>query len=46
MDSLIYSLNAYIIRFGRTSNIHDECMDLKSQVKRNRDHLKSWIDLI
>ena len=46
MTKLIFAINEYIIHFGRTSNVHDECMDLKSQVKRNRDHLKSWIDLI
>mgnify|MGYP003121290793 CR=1 FL=1 len=46
MNKLIYALNEYIIRFGRTSNIHNECMDLKAQVTRNKEHLEDWVDKI
>jgi len=46
MQRLIYSLNEYIIRFGRTSNIHNECMDLKAQVTKNKEHLEDWVDKI
>ena len=43
MSKLILSINEYIIRFGRTSNIHDQCFDLKAQVIKNRDNLQNWI---
>ena len=43
MQRLIYALNEYIIRFGRTSNIHDECMHLKTQVTKNKEHLEDWV---
>ena len=46
MQRLIYALNEYIIRFGRTSNIHNECMDLKPQVTKNKEHLEDWVDKI
>lgn len=46
MDKLIFSINDYLIRFGRTSNVHDQLMDLKNQVQQNRDHLNEWINKI
>ena len=46
MSKLIASINDYLIRFGRTSNVHDQLMDLKSQVKKNRDSLNNWINNI
>ena len=46
MQRLIYALNEYIIRFGRTSNIHNECMDLKAQVTKNKEHLEDCVDKI
>jgi len=46
MDKLVFALNEYIIKFGRTSNIHDECFDLKAQVIRNRDNLQDWVNKI
>ena len=46
MNKLIFAINEYIIHFGRTSNVHDECMDLKTQVTRNSDHLNEWINKI
>ena len=46
MQRLIYALNEYIISFGRTSNIHNECMDLKAQVLKNREHLQDWVNKI
>ena len=46
MDKLVFALNEYIIKFGRTSNVHDECFDLKAQVIRNRDNLQEWVDKI
>ena len=46
MSKLISSINEYIIRFGRTSNVHDQLIDLKAQVKKNRDHLNDWVDKI
>jgi len=32
MDNLIDALNEYIIKFGRESNAHDLCFDLKKQI--------------
>ena len=46
MSKLILSINEYIIRFGRTSNIHDQCFDLKAQVIKNRDNLQDWVNKI
>ena len=46
MDKLVFALNEYIIKFGRTSNVHDQCFDLKLQVLENKKHLEEWIDKI
>ena len=46
MDKLVFAINEYIIKFGRTSNIHDECFDLKAQVIKNRDNLQDWVNKI
>ena len=46
MTKLINAIDEYLIRFGRTSNIHDECFDLKEQVLKNREHLQDWVDKI
>ena len=46
MNKLIFAINEYIIRFGRTSNIHDECMNLKAQVTKNKEHLEDWVNKI
>jgi len=46
MSKLISAINEYLIRFGRTSNVHDQCFDLKTQVIKNRDHLNDWVNKI
>ena len=46
VDKLVFALNEYIIKFGRTSNVHDQCFDLKLQVLENKKHLQEWIDKI
>jgi hypothetical protein len=46
MTKLIFSINEYIIHFGRTSNVHDECMILKTQVTKNKEKLQEWINTI
>jgi len=46
MSKLIESINEYLIVFGRTSNVHDQLIDLKAQVKKNRDHLNDWVNKI
>ena len=46
MSKLILHINEYIIRFGRTSNVHDQLMDLNAQVLKNRDSLHNWINNI
>ena len=46
MSKLVFALNEYIIKFGRTSNVHDQCFDLKLQVLENKKHLQEWIDKI
>ena len=43
---LIFAINEYIIHFGRTSNVHDECMILKTQVTKNKEQLQEWINTI
>lgn len=46
MDKLVFALDQYIIKFGRASNVHDQCFDLKLQVLENKKHLQEWIDKI
>ena len=46
MNKLIFAINEYIIRFGRISNVHDECMILKTQVTKNKEQLQEWINTI
>ena len=46
MSKLIASINEYLIKFGRTSNVHDQLIDLKAQVIKNRDHLQEWMNKI
>ena len=46
MTKLIFAINEYIIHFGRTSNVHDECMILKTQVTENKEKLQEWINTI
>ena len=46
MSKLVFALNEYIIKFGRTSNIHDQAFDLKAQVIRNRDNLQDCVNKI
>ena len=46
MDKLVFALDQYILKFGRTSNVHDQCFDLKLQVLENKKHLQEWIDKI
>jgi hypothetical protein len=46
MDKLIFALDEYMIKFGRVSNVHDQCFDLKVQVLENKKNLKEWVDKI
>lgn len=46
MDKLVYAIDEYIIKFGRTSNVHDQAFDLKQQILINKKHLKEWVDKI
>ena len=45
-NKLVIALDEYIIRFGRTSNIHDQAFDLKLQILQNKKHLEEWINTI
>jgi len=46
MGKLVYALDEYILKFGRVSNVHDQCFDLKVQVLENKKHLQEWVDKI
>ena len=46
MSKLVTAINEYLITFGRTSNVHDQLIDLKAQVLKNRDHLTEWVNNI
>ena len=46
MDKLVFALDEYILKFGRVSNVHDLCFDLKVQVLENKKHLQEWVDKI
>ena len=46
MDNLIDALNEYIIKFGRQSNVHDQCFELKKQIEENKKHTQEYMDKI
>ena len=46
MDNLLDALNEYMIKFGRQSNAHDLCFDLKKQIEENKKHTQNYMDLI
>ena len=46
MGKLVNALDEYILKFGRVSNVHDLCFDLKVQVLENKKHLQEWVDKI
>jgi len=46
MGKLVFALDEYILKFGRISNVHDQCFDLKVQVLENKKHLQDWVDKI
>ena len=46
MGKLVFALDEYILKFGRISNVHDQCFDLKVQVLENKKHLQEWVDKI
>jgi hypothetical protein len=46
MTQLIDSIDDYLIRFGRVSNVHDQMWDLKTQLMQNRANLVDWLNKI
>ena len=46
MDRLINAIDEYLIRFGRESNVHDQCFDLKKQIEENKKHTQDYMDKI
>ena len=46
MDNLIDALNEYIIKFGRQSNVHDQCFELKKQIQENKKHTQEYMEKI
>ena len=46
MDNLLDALNEYMIKFGRHSNAHDLCFDLKKQIEENKKHTQEYMDLL
>ena len=46
MTDLIDSIDDYLIRFGRVSNVHDQIWDLKTQLMQNRANLIDWLNKI
>ena len=46
MDNLLDALNEYMIKFGRQSNAHDLCFDLKKQIEENKKHTQNYMDVI
>ena len=46
MDRLINSIDEYLIRFGRESNVYDLCFDLKKQIEENKKHTQEYMDKI
>tara|TARA_R100001082_G_scaffold60386_1_gene33570 strand:- start:369 stop:617 length:249 start_codon:yes stop_codon:yes gene_type:complete len=46
MDNLLDALNEYMIKFGRLSNAHDLCFDLKKQIEENKKHTQNYMDVI
>lgn len=46
MDRLINAIDEYLIRFGRESNVHDQCFKLKKQIEENKKHTQEYMDKI
>ena len=46
MDRLINAIDEYLIRFGRESNVHDQCFELKKQIQENKNHTQEYMDKI
>ena len=46
MDRLINAIDEYLIRFGRESNVHDQCFELKKQIQENKKHTQEYMDKI
>ena len=46
MDNLLDALNEYMIKFGRQSNAHDLCFDLKKQIEENKKQTQEYMDLL
>ena len=46
MDRLINAIDEYLIRFGRESNVHDQCFELKKQIEENKKHTQEYMDKI
>lgn len=46
MADLIDSIDDYLIRFGRVSNVHDQMWDLKCQLMQNQKNLIDWLNKI
>ena len=46
MDNLLDALNEYMIKFGRQSNAHDLCFNLKKQIEENKKHTQEYMDKI
>jgi len=46
MDRLINAIDEYLIRFGRESNVYDQCFELKKQIEENKKHTQEYMDKI
>jgi len=46
MDRLINAIDEYLIRFGRESNVHDQCFELKKQIEENKKHTQEYMEKI
>ena len=46
MDNLLDALNEYITRFGKESNVYEDCVLLYAQINKNKKKTKEYMDLL
>ena len=46
MDNLLDALNEYITRFGKESNVYEDCVLLYAQINKNKKKTQEYMDLL
>ena len=46
MDNLMDALHEYVTRFGKESNVYEECVLLYAQINKNKKKTQNFMELI